>query len=639
MKRLTIIVLTFLCTLGAFAQEYSTTNKKAIAAYEAGLQNYKLLYYDKAESSLLHAIKIDQTFFEAYYLLAGVYSQQKDTAQMLATLKTCVETCGEKEPWAYYELAYEQYELGLFNEAQENLNGLAGATLTKTQERKADDLRNKIKTAKALTDHPISFKPVNVGSNVNTQYDDYHPSITVDDNTLIYTINVPTANPKVKQEDLFVSQKTGDSWGKSKPLSAINTVANEGAQSITADGKTMFFTICNAPGGLGSCDIYITKRFGDQWSKPKNIGAPVNSKYWDSQPATSADGRTLYFASNRPGGQGQKDIWMSQQGENGSWSEPVNLGASINTKYDDESPFIHADGITLYFASDGHDGIGGKDLYGTTRIGDGTSASWSDPINLGSPINTHEDESHLIINAKGDKGYFASNRYGGSGGFDIYEFSINETFKVKPNCVTYVTGTIFDAVSKEKLSARVTLHDLKSGALVFDSQTDRTTGGCIIPFIQDREYALSVEKQGYVFYSETISLTALNGTSSFNIPLQQISVGNFIVLKNIYFQTNSSICKDESRPELATIGRFMRQNPTVHIEIAGHTDNIGNATYNKKLSEERAAYVAQELIKSYGVDANRITHKGYGDTKPSVPNTSDENRAKNRRTELRITQK
>ena len=262
MKKIITFVIALFFTVCAFSQEYSSKNKKAIAAYELGLQNYQLLYYDKAETNLLTALKNDEYFVEAYYLLAGVYNQMQDTARMLNTLRTCVDKCGGAHLWSRYKLAYEEYNLGLYKDAFANLQHFKRAnemhtssTLSKVEQMNFEDLYQKTTVALELQSKPVNFTPQNLGQNINTQYDDYHPSITVDDNTLIFTTNLPTSNPRIKQEDLFSAQKSNGQWNKSVPLTSINTKTNEGAQSITADGKTMFFTICGAPNGRGSCDI------------------------------------------------------------------------------------------------------------------------------------------------------------------------------------------------------------------------------------------------------------------------------------------------------------------------------------------------------------------------------------------------
>ncbi len=642
MKKIVAFIALSIIAFSLYGQEYSTTNKKAIKAYELGLQSFQMLYYDKAEESLRSAIKQDETFVEAYYLLAGVYNQTKDTTQMLSTLQTCVDKCGGEHLWSRYKLAYEQYDLGLYKEAFANLQHFKRAnemhtssTLSKSDEANFNDLYEKTTVAIELQAHPVNFSPINLGENINTKYDDYHPTITIDDKTIIFTTNLPTSNPRVKQEDLFTATKNEMLWNKSTPLSSINTRTNEGAQSITADGKTMFFTICGAPDGLGSCDIYMTQKVNNSWIKPQNLGQPINSKYWESQPSCSSDGKTLYFTSNRPGSIGKKDIWVSHQQANGLWSTPENLGDFVNTKYDDESPYIHPDGITLYYATDGIPGLGKKDIVASQQIGKNI---WTKPQNLGYPINTNDDESHLIINAEGTKGYFASNRYGGFGGFDLYEFSIDETFKVKPSSVTYVLCRVFDFGTKAKLAAEISLFDLETGKVVYQNSSDVIKGECVVPFIENRDYALSVEKQGYLFYSENVSLNTIKDANNLSIPLQQINVGNFVVLKNIFFDTDSYNLKQESKTELLSFVKFMQQNSTIHFEIGGHTDNIGNAAYNLKLSTNRAKAVYEFLIAN-GIDANRLTYKGFGDTKPCVANDTEEHRAQNRRTQLNITKK
>lgn len=642
MKKIVAFIALSIIAFSLYGQEYSTTNKKAIKAYELGLQSFQMLYYDKAEESLRSAIKQDETFVEAYYLLAGVYNQTKDTTQMLSTLQTCVDKCGGEHLWSRYKLAYEQYDLGLYKEAFVNLQHFKRAnemhtssTLSKSDEANFNDLYEKTTVAIELQAHPVNFSPINLGENINTKYDDYHPTITIDDKTIIFTTNLPTSNPRVKQEDLFTATKNEMLWNKSTPLSSINTRTNEGAQSITADGKTMFFTICGAPDGLGSCDIYMTQKVNNSWIKPQNLGQPINSKYWESQPSCSSDGKTLYFTSNRPGSIGKKDIWVSHQQANGLWSTPENLGEPVNTKYDDESPYIHPDGITLYYATDGIPGLGKKDIVASQQIGKNI---WTKPQNLGYPINTNDDESHLIINAEGTKGYFASNRYGGFGGFDLYEFSIDETFKVKPNPVTYVLCRVFDFDTKAKIAAEISIFDLETGKVVYQNSSDVIKGECVVPFIENRDYALSVEKQGYLFYSENVSLNTIKDANNLSIPLQQINVGNFVVLKNIFFDTDSYNLKQESKTELLSFVKFMQQNSTIHFEIGGHTDNIGNAAYNLKLSTNRAKAVYEFLIAN-GIDANRLTYKGFGDTKPCVANDTEEHRAQNRRTQLNITKK
>jgi outer membrane protein OmpA-like peptidoglycan-associated protein len=615
------------------AQNYSSDNKKAVSLYEDAIQNFQYRYFDKAEEALNDALKKDETFVEVYYLLAGVYIETNRPEKAVEILQTCVNICGDEHIWAYYKLAYEQVDQGLFREAQANLKHLLShsSALQKSQLEKVQKLKDKSFVAIKFMEHPVPFDPENLGENINTEYNDYHPTITVDDEVLIFTSLIPSPHSPIDQEDLFYSVRTETGWAPRKAFSEpINTPANQGAQSISADGQRMIFTACNMPGGFGSCDIYITEFDGRSWSKPKNIGEPVNSKYWESQPSLSADGKTLYFVSNRPGGQGKKDIWVSKQTEIG-WTPPENLGTPINTPADDESPFIHADGVTLYFASDGHPGVGKSDLFKSTLK---DTKHWTVPQNLGYPINTHTAELRIIVNASGEKAYFSSDRYSSLGGQDIYMFDTPE--QIRPNAVTYVKGAVSDVETKKRLGANIELYNLHSGEEFYKSQARYADGNFIVPFVEKDEYVLRVWHKGYLFYSENVSLQSID--SSLDISLQPLIVGSKVVLKNVFFDVDSDKLKPESKTELDMIVRFMNQNPSIHFEIGGHTDNTGSDARNKELSAQRAQAVYYYLTQK-GIVQSRLTYKGYADTKPVVNNSTAENRAQNRRTELVITQK
>lgn len=631
------LFLIFICILGAFSvfsQTYSTQNKRAISAYEEAVKQFELRYYEQAQLEVQNALKIDNTFSEAYYLLAGIYMQQGDTQQMLSTLQTCVGLCGDKTPWAYYKLAYEQFDSGLYAQAQKNVEILTQKKqqLQIHEIEKLADLEKRCSIALDLQTKPVNFKPKNMGQAINSQYDDFHPAITVDEELFIITCNVPFGS-KSFQEDMFYSVKQQGEWTNRllfpKP---ITTLSNEGAQSISADGKTMVYTACGMAGGKGSCDIYITYKVGNQWIKPKNLGSPVNSRHWESQPSLSADGRTLYFVSNRPGGFGKKDIWMSTLTDTNTWTPPVNLGETINTKDEEESPFIHADGKTLFFSTDGHYGMGKKDMFVTQRHANG---SWRTPVNMGYPLNTHSKESHIVVNAAGTKGYFASNQYGSLGGIDIFEFDIDASFPIKPSPVTYISGVVYDAKNiDKKVPALIQLSDIQTGEVFYEHIADYYTGSFVVPFAEDKTYALTLTHHGYLLYSEQVHLKTVSKT--LQIPMQPIAIGNTVVLNNVFFDTDSYALKPESKVELQAIVDFMNTNTTVCFEIGGHTDNVGNKQHNIALSNNRAKAV-YDFIVEQGIASTRLTYKGYADNKPMVDNSTAENRAKNRRTEMVIT--
>ncbi|MCD6556038.1 MAG: OmpA family protein, partial [Bacteroidales bacterium] len=422
-----------------------------------------------------------------------------------------------------------------------------------------------------------------------------------------------------------------------KPL---NTRGNEGAQSISADGKLLFFTSCEYAKGksahgktYGSCDIWLSHKIGSKWSKPKNLGHQVNSKYWESQPSFSADGKTLYFASNRPGGKGKIDIWKTEMQKDSTWNQPVNLGDNVNTPGEDQSPFIHYDNKTLYFSSTGHSGMGKSDLFFTKKDKTG---HWQKPVNLGYPINTFEEEISLTINAKGNKAFFASSKNSEFGGLDIYTFDL--PVNDRPEQVTYIEGIVYDKETTDKLYSRIKLINLKTNKEVAVTSSDQLTGKYLICLPAGADYAFNVSKTGYLFFSENFSFENTEDTLKtyhFDIPLSPIKKGKKTILKNIFFDTDSYTLKAESETELQNLLQFLKNNPAVRIEIGGHTDNTGSEAHNKQLSENRAKSVYNYLIEN-GIGKNRLIYKGYGSTFPIDNNKTEEGKQNNRRTEFKI---
>ena len=495
--------------------------------------------------------------------------------------------------------------------------------------------------------HPVPFNPINIGPEINTENDEYFPTITADDQTFLFTrrLPVPKAGPMSKsfQEDFFYSTKVNGKWTAAKSIGPmINTEANEGAPCLSADGQYLFFVACQEMygygldrQGYGSCDIFISKNTGSGWSKPHNAGAPVNSKMWESQPSFSSDGKTLYFvrASLTGDGIGPGDIYMSEVKDDGKWSTPVRLSNKINTPYNEESVFIHPDNQTLYFASNGHVGMGGTDIYMSKRDANG---EWGEPVNLGYPINTFNKENSILVDSKGKLAYFASNRTGGYGGLDIYTFDVGANFK--PENVTYFKGKVYDSRSKKPLSASFELIDLETSKVLLQSESNQTTGEFLVCLPANKNYALNVSKSGYLFYSENFSLKESKEISKpflMDVPLQPIDTGLTVQLKNVFFETNKYDLKDQSKAELGKLISFLNTNKTMKIELGGHTDNTGDKKANVILSQNRAKAVYDYLIAN-GIEAGRLSYKGYGDTKPVAPNDTPENKQKNRRTEFKV---
>jgi len=633
MKVFFLFVLFFLSASFIYAQQrpYSTTDKQAIKYFALANQSLDDRVYDEAIDNLQKAISEDSKFIEAHMLLGDVFRGRWRYKEAVEQYKQVINLDPEFNRGAYYKLGDCEIHTAEYADAKIRLEKyLAYDNLSEQNMLVAKKLMADCIFSLDAIQHPVPFKPVNLGPEINTADDEYMPTITADENTLIFTRKINN------NEDFYQSVKVDGKWQAATYLSdQINTPQyNEGAQSLSQDGKVLFFTGCNRPDGLGRCDIYISEKKGDDWGKPFNIGPPVNTSGWESQPSISADGRTLFFTSNRKGGYGGYDIWKSTLTDKG-WSEPENLGPNINTAMDEQSPFIHPDDSTLYFCSNGWPGLGGMDLF-MSRLG--KDGKWQKPVNLGYPINSSGDENGLSLTANGTYAFFASNKLNGAGGFDIYTFEMPQA--VRPHEVTYVKGTVEDAVTKQPLEAAVEIIDLEKNNPVYQDYSSAEQGDFLATITTGKNYGLNISKDGYLFYSANFSLVGHENKNPFKLLalLQPIEVGSKVILNNIFFDTNKFLIKDESKPELQKLVDFLNLNKGVHIEISGHTDNVGSDQSNQILSENRAKSVYQYLIAN-GIDASRLSFKGYGETQPVATNDNDEGRSKNRRTEFKIISK
>lgn len=630
--RYILFCFVLLISLKGYSQaKYSSFNKSAIRNYERASSYLDLNSFSQAKAELQQAIKEDSDFLEAYMLLADVYRVTFEYKNAISNYRKAYDINSNFAPERYYYLANCELKTGSYKEAIISFNNYLAKgnpkeerqTLTNKYLKDCNFAINAIK-------NPVAFKPVNLGPNINTTYQEYMASLTTDENSIIFTRQINN------NEDFYRSFKTDTSWAKAEYLSSnINTPSyNEGAQCISPDGQFLFFTGCNRPEGLGRCDIYVAQREGNGWSKPVNLGQPINTKGWESQPSLSPDGRTLYFVSDRAGGFGSYDIWKSNLNDDGKWEVPVNMGPNINTKFDEQSPFIHPDNETFYFSSDGWTGMGDKDIF-ISRAD--TSGEWGPAINLGYPINTYGEERGLTINANGTKAYFSSNNFNGYGGFDIYSFDLPNSIKPKPT--NYVKGKVFDAITKKPLDALVDIMNLKTGNSLYASYANKIDGTFLAALPNNKVYGLNVNQPGYLFYSENFSVEIHKPGEPIilEVPLQKIEIGNKVVLKNIFFDSNKFEIKEESKPELAILIDFLTENSGVKIEIRGHTDNIGDDQSNFILSQNRAKAVYSYLIKE-GVNTERLTSKGFGKKDPIADNNTISGQAKNRRTEFIITE-
>jgi len=626
------VILTFLLlfnTVFAFAQQpYSTANKEAINNYALANQAIDEHSYPEAIAFLKKAISADDNFVEAHALLGNTLHLTKNNKGSIDEFKKVIALNPNFSRAIYAKIADMEISEARYQEAMAHLQKFLALPDNADAERQyARKMLKDCIFALDAMQHPVPFKPINMGPGINTSADEYSPVSTADDKTIIYTRQIG------QNEDFYQAGKVNDQWQKSAYLSdRINTPNyNEGSESVSQDGKFLFFTGCNRPDGKGRCDIYVATKKGDDWGKPFSLSPPVNTSGWESQPSISADGRTLYFVSNRKGGYGGYDIWKSNLTDKG-WSEPENLGPNVNTAYNEQSPFIHPDDSTLYFCSNGWPGMGNQDLFVSRLAKDG---KWQVAKNLGYPINTNGDESGLSLNAGGNYAFFSSNKLDGYGGFDIYTFEMPQD--LRPHMVTYVKGFVNDAKTRQPLEAAVEIIALENNHPVYQDFSGADKGDFLATITDGKNYGLNISRPGYLFYSENFSLVGHTSSNPFFITalLEPIDVGNKVILKNIFFDTNQYQLQSESRAELQKLIEFLNLNPTVKIEVSGHTDNVGNDDLNQTLSENRAKSVYNFLL-SGKIDPSRMVYKGYGKTQPIAPNDSDDNRAKNRRTEFKI---
>lgn len=629
MKKIAFTISLFLFYLvQSQAQELpfsSTKNKKAEFYFGEALKAYQAMDEVIAKRNIEKAIQYDPLFIDAKMLLAEINRTGGEINTALSLYSEVVQM-NPDFPLSYYYLALIAFQQKKYDTA---INHADAYLKLSDFYRKKEDI-TKIKAsaffAKNAVLTPVKFNPVNLGPQINSPENEYFPGITADDNTLIFTRLTDGNN-----EDFFISKKNNNNWLTAQNIGEpINTERNEGTVSLSSDGQYIFYTACNKQGGFGSCDIYLSRLDGDAWTNPTNLGYPVNSSSWESQPSVSFDGKTVYFSSSRPGGFGKSDIWSTTY-KNGKWAVPVNLGPEINTSGDEQSPFIAKDDETLYFNSDGHPGMGRVDLFVAKK----TDGRWSNTQNLGYPINTDLDETCIVIASNGVDAYMAREGSDSYGGLDLYSFEMPE--KIRPIKTGYISGTSYDAVSFKKLGAKLELIELSSGKTIVESYSNKLTGKFLLNLLGNKNYALNVSAPGYLFYSENFSLANQPSTEPLNldVALQPIASGAKVVLNNIFFDTDAYVVKKESEIELEKLILFLNINPLVKIEIGGHTDNTGDPAKNKILSTNRAKSVYDYLL-SKQVLPSRISFKGYAEQQPIADNKTIEGRRKNRRTEFKI---
>ena len=636
MKRIIIQSVFFLFFSFAFlvsaAQWYDPekVNKKAGDIYGKAYEEATAGHYATAIELINASLLIEPKFVDAFLSRAGIYANLKKYDSSVIDFEIAMQMDSVYANTYFLPYSISLAGIGKFQQALNAVNRFLATDKLNSQSIKAGNYRKRCYefALEYEKKHPIKnyvFAPQNLGDSVNSVASEYYPSITIDGNKMIFT-------RRNGDEDFYESNFTDGKWSLAKLLAGrVNTTLNEGAQNISQDGQWIIFTGCNYPEGQGSCDLYISFKTKNGWSEAENLGPLINTDFWESSPSLSPDKRDLYFSSAISGGMGGRDIWVTHRSPAGKWSRPENLGAAVNTSGDESCPFMHSDNETLYFNSNGQQGYGSTDLFFTKKVSD---SSWLEAENLGYPINTIDDEGSLIVAADAVTAYYASDRSDSKGGLDVYTFQMRED--IRPLKTLWVKGKVFDKKTSAGLPSSVELTDIKSRNIISKLQTDEE-GNYLITLPEGKDYAFSVNRKGYLFFSDNFSLSTHPADSVYNkdIPLQPLEAGAVIVLKNIFFDTKKFELKQESVVELNKVVQLLTENPNLKIQISGFTDTIGQPKDNLLLSNNRAKTVVDYLV-SKGIATPRLIFKGLGSANPIADNTTEAGKAQNRRTELSV---
>lgn len=623
--------------------QFSISNSKAIRSYQNAQTAFDQRNYELALSFIDEALEKEANFIEAYFFRFEIYSETGDLPNAEQALEKGLEINADFFPNAWYFLGAVEFSQGKYAEAKphfQKFNSYRGVN-PEMVEIAEKHILNCDFAVYAMA-NPVDFNPINMGAAINTENPEYYPCISADGETFIFTrLDKDPMSFRGKNENFYVSSLRDGTWFPAFPLRSVNTIFNEGAPTLSADGRMLVFTACELMGdygtdrrGYGSCDLFISIKEGNEWQPAINIGAPINSPSWETQPSLSSDGNTLYFVRGTPSRSGvqNQDIFFTTKNTDGSWAEPKRVSNKINTSGKEESVHIHPDGKTLYFSSNGHVGMGGLDLYVSRKDKNG---EWGDPVNLGYPINTYADENSVLVSPSGVLAYYSSDREGGYGDLDLYSFELPE--EGRPTPVSFARGRVTDAETGKPVAAKLDLANLNdTERMVFSS--DARNGQFLVALAINSTYAMTVKADGYLIHSETFTLPAEVPPNGYavDVKLNKIKEGTSIVLKNVFFDLEKDVLKPQSIPELKQLAIFLKSNPNIQIEVAGFTDNQGDDAYNADLSNRRAKSVKDFLVETEGIDPSRITTKGYGAANPIASNDTEEGRAKNRRTEFKV---
>jgi outer membrane protein OmpA-like peptidoglycan-associated protein/tetratricopeptide (TPR) repeat protein len=652
--------------------------KKIIKVLEKATKAFSNGNYEEAMPLLEEANQYNPDNAEVNYMIATIYKNAGAATRAIPFFEKAAELATAANDAGIVLDCY--WWLGIYAHAQYNFDDAIDyferqkAMFTDPNDPSLELINKKLGecyTAKEMVENPVRCFIDNLGNVVNTEFSEYSPVITADASAIYYTACRPdgVGGEQAKDgrgnynEDIWVTERDMGVWNTpqnaGKPL---NTTANDAVVGMSGDGSILF---CFSADNGG--DLTIANLSGTTWSAKKNMGKAINTQHHETAGSLSSDGKTFYFVSDRDnpglnGRTGNHDIYYSKLGDDGKWQPAVNIGLPVNTPYDELSVFIHPNGTTLYFSSNGHNTMGGYDIFKSEFV----NGAWSQPENLGYPVNTVGDDMFFSISASERHGFFSSQREGGYGRQDLYQITFLGTEKppiymaedrlmayleksqnvvslekrAKSSvAVTLLKGVVTDAETQTPLLASIEITDNELGASVATFTTNSASGKYLVSLPSGKNYGVAVKADGYLFYSENIDISKVEEAEYQeivkDIPLNKIKVGVKVVLRNIFFETGKSTLTDQSITELERLVTLLKETEKLRIEVSGHTDNTGSVQLNKKLSEARAKAVVDYLVK-HGIDAKRLTYAGYGPDQPIESNDTPEGKASNRRVEFKI---
>ncbi len=652
MRKIVLLLLAGIVSLEASAQTMCEMemSKKNYKEYQKACEMYERGQYTASTGILKKIVSDEPEVAEPYFVLGLIAAKKESLAALDKNMSKVLALCPDfPDARLHYYMglvhySYERYEQAVIS--FDNFFGMAEMEMDGRYDTYIEEAESYSYWSRTLAKaylNPVPFEPKSI-QGISTEANEYLAYKTVDGSRMYFTRDV------VKNEDnssfykhdletrvamMIESHREKDgTFGKGRRMQPpFNTGKNEGTFTLTADNKLLFYSITQqTKADYANCDIYFSEYKNGEWTEPQNAGSNVNTaSTWESQPSITSDGNYLYFASNRQGGYGGTDIWCVHRLPNGDWSRPENLGPSVNTEDNERSPFIHPDGVSLYFASNGWEGLGGYDMY-YTRVDDSRGQK---PLNLGHPINTEGDEFYFGVDTDGEKAYFSSNKYPSKGGMDIYEFDLYPA--IKPQKVCVIKGSVVDE-NDNPIGGELELFITAGAKEKSLYRIDDAEGTFTAVLNPKNDYILIAKREGYAFSSVLVTKhTVLPADSILHFKILPIEVGGSYQINDIVFGLNSAELTDNTRLVINAFIEFLRDNPKVHATIEGYTDNVGDEEDNQKLSEQRAKAVYDYLIANR-VRPDRLQYKGMGSANPVATNDTEEGRAKNRRTVFVITE-